>query len=264
MSTDTQTRPDFWSRLGHGIGWFFGFLLRLMFVSLLAAAFGAGIYYGIPYAYATLVQPVQANANQIVVVGTRVDNLKTSLDASQAAQDSRLTALETQSDSQRQRLDAVESDTATTKKGLDAEQAARDNLASQVAGLKDQLATQAEAAAQLRTDLDSLKPATTAATDQVARLERQVTLLRLQNALLNAHIQVVAQNLGDARGILTTTVTAMQAFITTPGVFSSDATASLSVRLVTAGALIEPDPVTALSDLESVWAQMDRALNGTP
>ena len=264
MSTDTPTRPDFWTRLSHSIGWFFAFVLRLVFVILLAAGVGAGIYYGIPYAYATLVQPVQANANQIAVVGTRVDNLKTSFDASQAAQDTRLTALETQSDAERQRLDAVESDLATAKKGLETAQAARDDLASQVTDLKGQVATQAEAAAQLRTDLDGLKPATTAATNQVARLQQQVTLLRLQNALLTAHIQVVAQNLGDARTILTTTVNAMQALVATPGVFSSGDQASLSVRLVTAGALIDVDPVTALSDLESVWAQMDRALNGTP
>ncbi len=261
MSTETQTRPDFWSRLGHTLGRLFGFLLRMLFVILLAMGVGAGVYFGVPYAYATLVQPVQTNAYQITLLSSRVDNLKSSVDASQFTQDNRLTALETKSDSQRQRLDAVESDLASANANQTSEQSARTDLAGQVKDLKNQSSAQASDSAQLRADLEALKPSTTAATTQVARLQQQVTLLRLQNGLLTAHIQVVAQNLGDARNILTTTVTGMQAFITAPGVFSADDQASLTVRLVTASALIGPDPITALSDLESIWAQMDRTLN---
>ncbi len=239
-------------------------LLRLLFVILLAVGIGAGVYYGIPYAYARLVQPVQNNTNQIAVLNYRVDTVKSSFDTSQAAQDNRLTDLETKSDSQRQRLDAVESDVAAAKTGLAAEQGARSDLAGQLSDLKAQVAAQGSASSQLRTEFDALKPSTAAASTQVAKLQQQVTLLRLQNALLTAHIEVVAQNLGDARAVMTTTAVAMQSFVKTPGVFSADDQASLTVRLVTASALIPADPVTALTDLESIWAQMDRALNGTP
>jgi hypothetical protein len=130
--------------------------------------------------------------------------------------------------------------------------------------LKAQVSSQASPSAGPRTDLDALKPTTSAATAQVAKLQQQITLLRLQNALLTAHIQVVAQNLGDARTVLTTAVAAMQSFVNTPGVFSANDQASLTVRLVTADVLINVDPTTALADLESTWTQMDRALNNSP
>jgi chromosome segregation ATPase len=217
-------------------------LLRLLFVAPLAIGLEAGVSSGVPYAYATLVQPVQTNTNQITVLNSKVDNLKISIDSSQLAQDNRRTTLETNSDSQRQRLDAVESDIASAKSDLAMEQAARTDLASQVADIKAQFSSQASSSAQLRTDLNALKPTTCSATAQVAEMQQQITLLRLQNALLTAHIRVVAQNLGDARTVLTTTVAAMQSFVNTPGVFSADDQASLTVRLVTADVLINVDP----------------------
>ncbi len=263
MTTEAPTHPDGWTRLGHVIGRLLAVLLRVLFVIMLAVGIGAGVYYGLPYAYATLVQPVQNNTNQIALLSNRVDTLKGSMDASQAAQDGRLTSLETTADSERQRLDAADSDLAAAKTSLASEQSARAALASQVSDLKAQLAAQGSASAQLRTDLDALKVSSDAATTQVAKLQQQVTLLRLQNALLSARVQVVAQNLGNARDVMTSTVAAMQAFVKAPGVFSADDQASLTVRLVTVSALIPTDPATALTDLESIWAQMDRALNGT-
>jgi hypothetical protein len=263
MSSDTQSHPDGWTRLGNAIGHLLGVLLRLLFVILLAVGVGAGVYYGVPYLYAQLVQPVQTNTYQIALLNAKVDGQKTSLDASQAAQDTRLTDLETKSDNQKQRLDSTSTDITGLKTSLSSEQSARSDLAGQVAGLKAQLEAQTSASSQLSSDVAALKPAASDATAQVAKLQQQVTLLRLQNSLLTAHIQEVAQNLGDARTILTTTVSAMQSFVKTPGVFSADDQAALNVRLVTAGALIDADPVAALADMESIWAQMDRTLNGS-
>ncbi len=264
MSTEAPTHPDGWTRLGRAIGRLLAVLLRLAFVILLAVGIGAGAYYGLPYAYATLVQPVQNNTTQIAVLNNRVDTLKGSIDSAQTAQDNRLTALETKTDGQRQQLDAIESDLTAAKANVSAEQSARADLGSQVSDIKAQVAAQGSASTQLRTDLDALKPTTDAATAQVARLQQQITLLRFQNALLTAHIDVVAQNLGDARDVLTTTAAAMQSFVKTPGVFSADDQASLTVRLVTVTALIPGDPTTALTDLDSIWAQMDRALSSAP
>src|SRR5579859_461433 len=262
MSAEAPTQPDGWTRLGHALGHFLAVLLRLLFVILLAVGVGAGVYYGVPYAYATLVQPVQNNTNQIALLNGKLDNLKSGIDASQSAQDARLTALETQTDSLRQRLDADESELATAKANLTAEQTARNDLAGQVADLKAQLSAQTSASAGLRADVDALKPSTAAAANQAAKLQQQISLLRLQNALLLARIQLNYQNLGDARAVMTTTVTAMRSFVQLPGVFSADDQASLNVRLVTAGALVEADPATALTDLESIWSQMDHTLSG--
>ena len=266
MSTEAQTHPagDGWTRLGHAISRLLAILLRLLFVVMLAIGVGAGAYYGVPYAYAALVQPVQTNANQIALLNAKVDGLKNSTDTSQAAQDARLTALETKGDSEKQRLDAASSDIATLKTELSNEQSARSDLANQVSTLKAQLSAQTTASAQLSSDLSALKPATSNAAAQIASLQQQVTLLHLQNDLLMAQIQVVAQNLGDARTILTSTVGEMQTFVMTPGVFSAQDQTALNVRLTTAATLIDSDPASALTDMQSIWTEMNRILTAAP
>ncbi|MCC7357912.1 MAG: hypothetical protein IT317_00445 [Anaerolineales bacterium] len=278
----TPARPDFWTRLGGALGRFLGFLLRLVFVLLLAVALGVGVYYGLPWLYRTLVQPVQTHSTQIQDLYNRVEGVRAGIEAGQAAQNDRLTALETANDAQRLQLDSTvtqsnaqqtaleaqqeQLDAATTQAGdmataLEAETSDREALATQVTELQAQLADQAAAQATAQGTLDELAPATDANTAQVTVLQQQVRLLRLENALLRAQIQIGAENLGDARTTLTTTVGAMQTFVETPGVFSADDQASLTVRLNAAQALIDAEPAAALVDLDSIWAEMDRLLS---
>jgi chromosome segregation ATPase len=278
----TPARPDFWSRLGGALGRFFGFLLRLIFILLLAVALGAGVYFGLPWLYRALVQPVQTHTSQIQELYNRVEGVRAGVEAGQATQNDRLTALETANDAQRLQLDSTVTQGAdhqatldaqgqqleTTaalavdlQAALDAETAAREALAAQLAEVQSQLADQASANAAMQTAVAELQPATDANTAQAAALQQQLTLVTLENALLRARLQVVAENFGEARATLTTTVSAMQAFVETPAVFSSDAQASLTVRLRAAASLIEAEPAAALTDLDSIWAEMDRLLH---
>lgn len=290
MSTDVSlvpsagapARPDFWSRLGGGIGRLLGFLLRLIFVLLLAVALGAGVYFGLPWLYRALVQPVETHTTQIQELFNRVEGVRAGVEAGQATQNDRLTALETANDAQRLQLDSTVTQTtdqqaaleaqgqlldstvaqaADLQAALDAEIAARAELADQVADLQADLADQAAAAAEVQTTVAELAPATTANTAQTAALQQQVTLLQLENALLRAHLQINAENFGEARATLTATVSAMQTFVETPGVFTEDDLAALTIRLRAAAGLIEAEPVAALTDLDSIWAEMERLLN---
>lgn len=275
-------RPDFWSRLGGALGRFFGFLLRLIFVLLLAVALGAGVYYGLPWLYRALVQPVQTHTTQIQELYNRVEGVRAGVESGQAAQNDRLTALETANDAQRlqldstvkqaadqqtaldaqrEQLDSTTTQAAALQAALDEETAAREALAAQVADLQSQLAEQAAAAGEMQNTLAELAPVAQANADQTAGLQQQVGLLQLQNALLRAHIQVNAENLGDARATLTSTVSAMQTFIETPGAFSADDQTTLTVRVRAAAGLIETEPAAALTDLDSIWAELDRLLS---
>ena len=105
-------QPDFWSRVGTAVGRFFGFLLRLVFILLLAIALGAGVYFGWPALYRALIQPVQTHTSQIQELFNRVEGVRAGAAEAQAAQNERLTSLETGSDAQRLRLDAAESEAA--------------------------------------------------------------------------------------------------------------------------------------------------------
>jgi chromosome segregation ATPase len=275
-------RPDFWARLGRALGRFFGFLLRLIFVLLLAVALGVGVYYGIPWLYRTLVQPVQTHSTQIQDLYNRVEGVRAGVEAGQTTQNDRLTALETANDAQRLQLESTVNQAADQQSALDAQQtqldatttqaselqaaldaeiADRQALEAQVADLQAQVSDQAAAQSAAQATLDELAPAAEANTAAVTVLQQQVTLLRLENALLRAQIQLEAQNLGDARATLTTTVSAMQTFVETPGVFTADDQTTLTVRLRAAANLIEAEPAAALVDLNSIWAELDRLLS---
>ena len=272
MTTNAQSQPDFWGRLGRFLGRLLGFLLRLLFILLLAVAIGAGVYYGLPWLYATLVQPVQANTTQIQAITSRLETMRTGIDQSQAAQDGRLTTLETAGDDQRLRLQAAEtavsdmqtaltSQQADTQATVAAEAAARDELAAQMAALQTELDDQAAAAAALQAQVQPLASAASAADKEIAGLKQQLALLRIENGLLHARLQLTAENLGEVRLQLADSAAALDGYLNTPGALTASDQASLVVRLSAAQALIEPEPANALAELESIAGQLDRLLN---
>ncbi len=263
MTTEAQTQPDFWSRVGRGVGRFFGLLLRLLFVVLLAIAIGAGVYFGLPALYRSLVQPVQTHSTQIQLLNNRVDNLAASVDNSQAVQDQRLTTLETAGDEERQRLGAAETGLGEAKSALTDETASRTALEKQVTALQSQLDAETATAQQLQAGLAELKPELAAATAGMAALQQQMTLLHLQNGLLQARLQVVYENLGDARQLLAASASELRAFIEAPKFLPAETQAALVLRVTTAEALIQQQPTNALTELESVWSELDRQVNGT-
>jgi len=261
MTTETQSRPDFWTRLGRTIGRLLGFLLRLIFVILLAIALGVGVYYGAPWVYSSLIQPVQTHTNQISLLTNRLDSLRASVDQAQTVQDDRLTALETHGDEQRERLAAAETAVADLKNALAEEASAREELASQLAALQTEMDTQSVEAAALRDTLADLQPAARAAAANVASLQRQMALSRTQNLLLKARVQFVAENVGEARLLLTQSAGDLQTLVETLDLLPADTQAALAVRLIAARALIETQPADALVELESIWAQLDRTVS---
>lgn len=260
MSAAAPTRSDFWSRLGRFMGRVLGFLLRLIFVLLLAVAIGAGVFYGLPWVYRALVQPVQTHNTQIQDLYNRVEGVRAGTEESQNAQNERLTALETGNDDERLRLDAAEGEIETLRAELAEAVGANAALADEVNALRADLGTLGEANAEVRAAVDGLAPESASTAAEVAGLQLELTLLRLENDLLRARVQVVAENLGEARAIMTTTVTAMTDFLRAPGAFEADTQATLRVRLTAAAALIEAEPAAALGDLESIWREMERAL----
>ena len=260
MSAADGTQSDFWSRLGRFLGRMLGLVLRLIFVLLLAVAIGAGVFYGLPWVYRTLVQPVQTHNTQIQDLYNRIEGVRAGTEQSQNAQNDRLTALETGNDDERLRLDAAENELATLRAELADANGANAALGDELSALRTDLGALGEANAEVRTAVDGLAPASDATRAEVAGLQRELALLRLENNLLRARVQVVAENLGEARAIMTDTVAAMTDFLRAPGAFSADTQAILRVRLSAAAALLEAEPAAALGDLESIWREMDRAL----
>jgi len=263
MTTQTQTQPqsDVWTRLGRGLGRAFGFLLRLVFVILLAVAMGAGVYFGVPWVYNALIRPVQEHSAQLALLDARIENLRASVDGSQGTQDNRLTLLETGSDGQRERLASAEAELAELQESLKTETDARAALEAQLVGAQADNDALAEQLATLQTSVDELQPSVTTTLSDVVHLQQQIALLQVQNGLLIAQIQMVAENLGDARAQLAATASDLGHLLTTTKALDAGTRAALTNRLTTALALVEASPASALTELESIWAQLDRGIN---
>ncbi len=261
MTTQTQPQPDVWTRLGRGLGRTLGFLLRLVFVILLAVAMGVGVYFGVPWAYNTFVRPVQEHSAQLALLDAKIENLRASVDGSQGAQDNRLTLLETGSDGQRERLASAEAELAELQETLKSETDARAALETELAHAQAENEALGKQLAGMQTSVEALQPSVTTTMSDVAYLQQQMALLQIQNGLLIARIQIVAENLGEARTQLTVTGAELSALLATSQMLDVDTRAALANRLATALALVEASPATALTELESLWAQLERTVN---
>ena len=254
---ETPTQPKFSERVGSAARRLFAFLFRLLFVLLLAVGIGAGVYFGVPTLYRALVEPVQANSTALSALSGRVENLRASVDESQGAQDERITALETGNDAGRERIAAAESLVADLESAVDDEAAARELLETGVRALEADAGLAATEIATLNASLTQLA----SLSGEVANLNRQIVLLRMRNDLLQARLQINAENLGQARLILQPVSADMIAFVNATDLLPADTRAALAIRLLTAQQLIAPQPAAALDELDSVWAQLDRAVN---
>ncbi len=257
MTTEPVPQPKFSERVGSAARRLFAFLFRLVFVLLLAVGIGAGVYFGAPYLYRTLVEPVQANSTALSALSGRVDILRASFAESQAAQDGRITTLETGNDAGRERIAAAESQVADLKSAVDDEAAARELLATDVRALQSDAESQAAEIAALNAALTQMA----SLSGEVENLNRQIVLLRMRNDLLQARLQINAENLGQARLILQPVSADMIAFVNATDLLPADTRAALANRLLTAQQLTAAQPAAALDELDSVWAQLDRAVN---
>lgn len=271
MSTDLQTQPDNWTRLARTIGKLLGLLLRLIFVLLLAAGLGAGVYFGIPWVYQTVIGPVQDTAVQVKIIENRVENLRDTLADSQAAQDERLTELETSGDVLREQVAAAELAAAQTGDAVSEESAARSELEAAVAELRGQnedltsaneslAANVAALEAELETVRDDFSAVQAEADALAALFELQQTLGGVRNALFQARLELLYENTGTARQILTGATADLITLTRSQSQLPSDERTALSRRIQAAGELIEDDPLTALSELESAWSAVDQLL----
>jgi chromosome segregation ATPase len=264
MTSDAhpQPQPTLAGRTGAALGRLFGLVLRLLFVLVLAVALGAGLYFGVPALYRGWVQPVQDHSAQLAALNVRLDGLNSAIEQGRQAQDTRLTQLETAGDGQRQRLGAAESALADAQAALEAETAARQALADEAAALRAELEALGASADATADELARLEPQLAEQSAAAAALSQQLALLSLQNGLLQARLQVAAENLGEARLLLADSAAAVQAYIETAEGLPADQQTALAVRTATAEALIEASPAEALAELEAVWRQLDRAAAG--
>jgi len=265
-----KTTPSFGQRMLS----FVRFVVRLLFVLVLAVSLGAGIYYtattGIPWLYQRYVQPVEDHtlrlddlearqAQESELLGTRIESLQ-----------ERLTALEVQNDSDKKIISGLESQLATAENIQGSQAAAIATLAPLPATLAD---TQSDLAA-LQTALDDLAAAVEAYDQRITslgegdqeestmliNLQRELQLLRGMEFLTRARLFLAQGNLGQAEANIRAGLEAL----TTLGAESPDhqktALEQINVYLVEALLALPDSPVGAADQLEGAWALLIHGL----
>lgn len=265
MTTNPPPRPDLLARVGRFLGQLLKFLLRLTFIILLAIGIGWGVYFGAPWAYRTLIQPVQTHTTQIAALTQRLDNLSTGMTEAQAAQDARLTTLETGHDGVRERVAALENTAGQWQAPLEAETAARTALEEEVAALKTQVTTLTAELTAARQAMADVTAATATLTQTVSqaqtRQDNEVMWLQGQMNLLQAQTQLSAENVGLARTLLTASHARLSQLVNQLAALPAENRAALVNQLAAAELLIATQPATAWAELMSVSGQVDALLH---
>ncbi len=263
--TQMQQQPGFGTRLFRALG-------NLLIITLLLGGLAAAAIYGVPWVSDNLIKPVQDNTRQVSVLDDQVENLRGSINEAQAAQDERLTVLETNDDAQHQLVAAVEANVAGMAVDLAVEVEAREALAAELsAGLaalqasNDMLAEEnaalAKDVAALQNLLADLAETTADTGKQLTAIDTQLALARVRNNLLEAQLQLLSENRGVARGLLTATVPVLTALIDDLDALEAEDRVALLNRTENAAAQIAEQPETALAEMQSVWGQLERTLN---
>lgn len=249
---DQQQTNATGSRILRGIAAFFAFLLRLIFVIVLAILLGIGLYYGVPWAYRALVQPIQDNAARITALEQRVEQEQVRLREENRLLQERVAALEA----------AITELREETTLHAQAQQEAEERIQD----VEDRAARMGSALETLQQDLQEMRgslESTVAEMDQwsessqerLADLEGRLALLQMAQELLKARLFLLEDNLTGARDVIRLAAGHLdRAIILMPA--QTDMLMDLQERLIGMDALIVNRSFRTLPELESVWAAL--------
>ncbi len=275
---------SFWSTVGAIVK----FLVRLTVVLLFGVGIGAGLYYGVPYVYRNMIQPVQHNSFRLAALEEQANQMQTRYQEDTQLYGSRLTALEARAEQLQADLDALSADNDALQADLQDAQATLEAQDRLIAQLDESLKAQADALqaqAQTLTELSaSFQRAQQSAQDtgkvlagRVGALEAQASAvpawvddlagqLALQQAgqaLLKARLLLLEDNPRAAKESLLEAGSFLErASVLLP---QQDDLPALRARVEKAPALIDRHSYRTTAELESLWGEvMDIAAQLTP
>lgn len=234
------------------VGMLFRFLLRFLFVLIVGVLIGLGLYYGVPWAYRSLVVPVQENTVRLAALEQSLVQQQARLQNENLAQQARIAALEAEVTALREQsaLHAQEIEEAGTQvQQLDGRLTqAEEDLAAQQDTVK-------AARAELEGALADLGKRTDQAVGQATELEGRLVLLQTAQDLLKVHLLLLEGNPRSARDTLALAVTHLeQAATRMPE--QAGVLAALQGRATALAPLIAESSFRVGPELESLWADV--------
>ena len=176
----------------NALGTFFKVLLRLLAVLVFGALIGVGLYYGIPWAYRTLIRPVQENRARIVALEHQTRQSQERVQEEAEVLQERLATLETKIGALEERAGVQEANLASHEEELQQQAAALAQLPEDIGALElelsmleEDLAFEATAAMELQADFErSLEDLAARAADRGVDFEDEPALAALGRKLV--------------------------------------------------------------------------------
>jgi len=260
MTHQQSTAKPSESPVLRAIGGFFRILVRLLFILIVGALVGAGLYYGVPWVYRSLVQPVQQNTARVAAVEQRMAQEQTRLQDENRALQERIADLEAA-------MTTLGEDSAVQSQDIEESVGQIEQLEQRIAQVEKDLQAQQEAGEITRSQLDSAVTDLSEQTSQVAgraeKLEGRLALLQTTQDLLKVRLLLLEENARSAQDTLTLAIAHLeQAAELIPE--QAQRLQELRGRMAGLGELIEERSFRAAPELESLWADvMDLVLPTT-
>jgi Skp family chaperone for outer membrane proteins len=299
MTTESSPPPgpSFGRRLLLALGKLAKFTLRLLFVVVIGALLGLGIYWAASYGVATVnqqvFQPIQNHTRQLADLDSRYaqeygrlnERTQALQEETQALQD-QIGELERQGDATRETLEALESRLTTSEALLAEMQTTLETAQESLDALENEQTTLKTAlepdVAQLKTALAELETAVDALTEDVAQavddvealsvtvrdeaplvsVRIEVQLLKAMELLTRARVQLAQDNTGIAKTEVQEARNLLVNLGTTLPEDQQKALAAIVQRLELGMANLPNAPRLAADDLEVAWQLLVKGLPG--
>lgn len=227
-------------------------LIRLLFVLIVGALIGVGLYYGVPWAYRSLVQPVQQNTVRVAALEQRMAQEQTRLQDENLALQERIATLEAE-------MTAIEENSAVQAQGIEGTVEQIEQLEGRITQAEADLEAQQNTVKAMRAELDSaiadLGEQADRTAEQAGRLEGRLALLQTAQDLVKVRLLLLEENSRSARDtLILATAHLEQAMALMPE--QAETLSELQERMAGLDPLIEERSFRVLPELESLWADV--------
>ena len=230
----------------------FRFLIRFLFVLIVGAVVGLGLYFGVPWVYRSLVQPVQQNTARLAALEGRIAQEQARLQDENLALQERISALEAE-------MTALGEQSAVQTQDIGGAVEQIQQLEGRITQAEEDVEAQRTATENVHSKLDSaitdLGEQTEQAVGQAAGLEGQLALLQTAQDLLKVRLLLLEENFRSAQDTLALAMDHLeQAAALMPE--QAETLLEMQERMAGLAQLIEERSFRVEPELEALWADV--------
>jgi DNA repair exonuclease SbcCD ATPase subunit len=266
---ETQERTDGWSRVGGAIGRFLAVALRILFVIALGILLAVGVYFGVPWAYNRVVEPIQDGLMRLDRLEIRLEQTTARWEERTAALEEQVDGLASQVDSQADQIASLETAVAQSFEAraeleveLQAHQQTLEELSASVTRMAEEKADVArlgdleEAIGNEIAGLEDQVASAEQVVEQVDTLRYGLMLLQTRGELAKAYLDLSEGNAGEADAALALAQTHLAEAAELAPEVDQELLAAVADDLTLASGRLRDQPVLAAGTLRGAWAEL--------